>query len=246
MCLDFKEVRIGDKMGMGRESSPRPHKPNVTPSACDWAATVSAASSETDEIHRSVPRVATARLIPNVSSQSFPLFVRHPSPSTKLVLVPIRSRSSSTINSSNLRIQKELQDLQRDPPASCSAGPVGEDLFHWQATIMGPSDSPYAGGVFFVTIHFPPDYPFKPPMVNFQTKVYHPNINSNGSICLDILKDQWSPALTISKVLLSVSSLLTDPNPDDPLVPEIAHMYNNHRRRYEEMARSWTQKHAMG
>ncbi|URE32661.1 GPI-anchored protein [Musa troglodytarum] len=166
------------------------------------------------------------------------------------VLPPIRPSSLSLdeagASMACRRIQKELQDLQRDPPASCSAGPVGEDLFHWQATIMGPSDSPYAGGVFFVTIHFPPDYPFKPPMVNFQTKVYHPNINSNGSICLDILKDQWSPALTISKVLLSVSSLLTDPNPDDPLVPEIAHMYNNHRRRYEEMARSWTQKHAMG
>ncbi|KAI0492410.1 hypothetical protein KFK09_026681 [Dendrobium nobile] len=105
------------------------------------------------------------------------------------------------------RIQKELQDLQKDPPTSCSAGPAGEDLFHWQATIMGPSDSPYTGGVFFVKIHFPPDYPFKPPKVNFQTKVYHPNINSNGSICLDILKEQWSPALTISKVLLSISSL---------------------------------------
>jgi len=69
-----------------------------------------------------------------------------------------------------------------------------------QATIMGPGDSPYSGGVFFVMIHFPPDYPFKPPKVQFQTKVYHPNVNSQGSICLDILKEQWSPALTISKV----------------------------------------------
>ncbi|XP_031249030.1 ubiquitin-conjugating enzyme E2 10 isoform X1 [Pistacia vera] len=125
-------------------------------------------------------------------------------------------------------------------------GPVAEDMFHWQATIMGPPDSPYAGGVFLVTIHFPPDYPFKPPKVAFRTKVFHPNINSNGSICLDILKEQWSPALTISKVLLSICSLLTDPNPDDPLVPEIAHMYKTDRNKYETTARSWTQKYAMG
>lgn len=65
---------------------------------------------------------------------------------------------------------------------------------------MGPADSPYAGGVFFVSITFPPDYPFKPPKVMFKTRVYHPNVNSQGSICLDILKEQWSPALTISKV----------------------------------------------
>ncbi|PON96890.1 Ubiquitin-fold modifier-conjugating enzyme [Trema orientale] len=126
------------------------------------------------------------------------------------------------------------------------AGPVAEDMFHWQATIMGPPDSPYTGGVFLVTIHFPPDYPFKPPKVAFRTKVFHPNINSNGSICLDILKEQWSPALTISKVLLSICSLLTDPNPDDPLVPEIAHMYKTDRMKYETTARSWTQKYAMG
>uniref|UniRef100_A0A4W6DMJ5 E2 ubiquitin-conjugating enzyme n=1 Tax=Lates calcarifer TaxID=8187 RepID=A0A4W6DMJ5_LATCA len=93
----------------------------------------------------------------------------------------------------------ELNDLARDPPAQCSAGPVGDDMFHWQATIMGPSDSPYQGGVFFLTIHFPTDYPFKPPKVAFTTRIYHPNINSNGSICLDILRSQWSPALTISK-----------------------------------------------
>uniref|UniRef100_A0A8D2HYL1 E2 ubiquitin-conjugating enzyme n=2 Tax=Euarchontoglires TaxID=314146 RepID=A0A8D2HYL1_UROPR len=118
-------------------------------------------------------------------------------------------------------------------------------MFHWQATIMGPNDSPYQGGVFFLTIHFPTDYPFKPPKVAFTTKIYHPNINSNGSICLDILRSQWSPALTVSKVLLSICSLLCDPNPDDPLVPEIAHTYKADREKYNRLAREWTQKYAM-
>jgi len=143
------------------------------------------------------------------------------------------------------RINKELQDLGRDPPAQCSAGPVGDDLFHWQATIMGPPESPYQGGVFFLTIHFPTDYPFKPPKVAFTTRIYHPNINSNGSICLDILRSQWSPALTISKVLLSICSLLCDPNPDDPLVPEIARIFKTDREKYTELAREWTRKYAM-
>jgi len=88
------------------------------------------------------------------------------------------------------RINKELQDLGKDPPAGCSAGPIDEsDLYTWQASIVGPDDSPYAGGVFFLNIHFPTDYPFKPPKITFSSKIYHPNINSNGSICLDILKD---------------------------------------------------------
>ncbi|KAL9648447.1 hypothetical protein ABK040_014067 [Willaertia magna] len=143
------------------------------------------------------------------------------------------------------RIQKELIDLGKDPPANCSAGPVGDDLFHWQATILGPQDSPFSGGVFFLNIHFPTDYPFKPPKLQFQTRIYHPNINSNGSICLDILRDQWSPALTISKVLLSICSLLTDPNPDDPLVPDVAQQYKTNRKQYETTAAEWTRKYAM-
>ena len=144
------------------------------------------------------------------------------------------------------RIQKELIDLGKDPPDNCSAGPIDEkDQYHWQATIMGPDESPYTGGIFFLNIHFPTDYPFKPPKINFTTRIYHPNINSNGSICLDILKEQWSPALTITKVLLSLSSLLNDANPDDPLVPEIAQIYKNDKPKYEATAREWTRKYAM-
>ncbi|XP_063969629.1 ubiquitin-conjugating enzyme E2-17 kDa-like [Lytechinus pictus] len=142
------------------------------------------------------------------------------------------------------RITKEFKDFDKEPPSNCSAGPVGDDMYHWQATIMGPPDSPYSGGVFFLSIHFPTDYPFKPPKVAFTTKIYHPNINSNGSICLDILRSQWSPALTIAKVLLSICSLLTDPNPDDPLVPEIAKLYKTNKKKYEDAAKDWCQKYA--
>ncbi|KAL6072747.1 Ubiquitin-conjugating enzyme E2 4 [Balamuthia mandrillaris] len=140
------------------------------------------------------------------------------------------------------RITKELQDLQKDPPPNVTAGPVGDDMFHWTATIMGPADSPYQGGLFFLDIVFPTDYPFKPPGVRFTTKIFHPNINSSGQICCDILKSEWSPALTLLKVLLSICSLLTDPNPDDPLMADIANMYKTDKRRYEDTAREWTRK----
>ncbi len=144
------------------------------------------------------------------------------------------------------RIQKEHQDLQKDTPENCSAGPRKDNMYIWDAMILGPSDSPFSGGVFKLEIHFPTDYPFKPPKVTFLTKIYHPNISPQGAICLDILKDQWSPALTVNKVLLSICSLLTDPNPKDPLVPEAADIYMKDKARYEETARLWTQKYASG
>jgi ubiquitin-conjugating enzyme E2 D/E len=144
------------------------------------------------------------------------------------------------------RIQRELDDLRKDPPSNCSAGPEenGNDLFKWEAVILGPADSPYAGGVFRMKIQFPVDYPFKPPHIQFITKIYHPNINPAGLICLDILKKQWSPALTISKTLLGITSLLTDPNPDDPFVPEIAELYKSNRSQYDREARAYTLRYA--
>ena len=143
------------------------------------------------------------------------------------------------------RIKTELQEIGRDPLAHCTAGPIGDDLFHWQGAIMGPDHSPYLGGVFFLTIQFPVDYPFKPPQVAFTTRVYHPNINSNGVINLDILRSNWTSALTISNVLLSICSFLCDPNPDEPLVPEIARILKTDKDKYNLLAREWTQKYAM-
>ena len=142
------------------------------------------------------------------------------------------------------RIKKELEELTKDPPANCSAGSVDDNIFKWQATIMGPTETPYEGGVFFLDIHFPADYPFKPPKVVFKTKIYHCNITSTGIICLDILKDKWSPALTVNKVLLSICSLLSDCNPDDPLVPEIANLYKDRRSEHDANARQWTIQYA--
>jgi len=143
------------------------------------------------------------------------------------------------------RVQKELKEVTKDPPANCSAGPVGEDLMKWKGSIIGPTGSPYHGGVFHLDIQFPKEYPFKPPLIKFATKIYHCNVNETGGICLDILKDNWSPALTVAKVLLSICSLLTDPNPNDPLMAQIAQQYKTNRILHDKTAAEWTRKYAM-
>lgn len=142
------------------------------------------------------------------------------------------------------RIKKEFNDITKEPIVNCDAAPVGEDMFHWQARIGGPSGTPYENGIFVLHVEFPSDYPFKPPKVCFKTKIYHCNVNASGSICLDILKDQWSPALTLSKILLSIMSLLNDPNPNDPLDPAIAELLLKDKVAHDQTAREWTKQHA--
>ena len=116
---------------------------------------------------------------------------------------------------------------------------IEDNIFNWESIIIGPEKTPYENGVFKLSINFSDSYPFKPPKVKFLTKIYHPNINKYGSICLDILNKNWSPALTISKLLLSISSLLSDPNPDDPLDVKAAELYLSNREEFNKTARSY-------
>merc|ERR1712127_542577 len=137
------------------------------------------------------------------------------------------------------RIQKELGDITSAPPSGCTAGAVGEGIFTWKATVRGPAGTPYEGGVFSLSIVFPEEYPFKPPKVQFATKIYHCNVNGNGEVCLDILKEQWRPALNVSKVLTAITTLISDPKPNDPLLPEIAEVLLQNKARHDATAREW-------
>lgn len=141
------------------------------------------------------------------------------------------------------RLKKEYSDIMNNPIENCSAG-FTNDITKWEATIFGPSDTPYHGGVFKLNLEFSQDYPFKPPTVYFTTPIYHCNINERGGICLDLLKNNWSPALSVSKLLLSICSLLAEPNPEDPLMPEIARLYKNNRKLHDVNAQNYTNKYA--
>jgi len=144
------------------------------------------------------------------------------------------------------RLRRELERLTKDQVPGCCAKLRGSNLLEWEAFIEGPKDSPFEGGIFHLYLNFPKNYPIKPPTVTFKTKIYHCNIASNGAICLDILKGNWSPVLTTQKILLSICSLLTDPNADDPLVSEVARVYKTNREQFDRTAREWTAKHAKG
>ncbi|KNZ73597.1 Ubiquitin-conjugating enzyme E2 36, partial [Termitomyces sp. J132] len=113
-------------------------------------------------------------------------------------------------------------------------------------TIEGPGGSPFEHGIFKLELFLPEEYPMAPPKVRFLTKIYHPNIDKLGRICLDILKDKWSPALQIRTVLLSIQALLSAPNPDDPLATDVARHYKEDEGAALGVSREWTRVYASG
>lgn len=144
------------------------------------------------------------------------------------------------------RILKELEDVKKDTTASITLTLVSEsDLSHLTGIFLGPPDTPYAGGKFVVDIQIPNEYPFKPPKMKFETKVYHPNISSvTGAICLDILKDAWTPILTLKSSLISLQSLFQSPEPSDPQDAEVAKHYMSDLEGFNKTAKYWTSIYA--
>jgi len=143
------------------------------------------------------------------------------------------------------RIVKETQRLTCDPVTGISATPYEDNRRYFAVSIIGPSDSPYEKGTFKLELFLPADYPMGPPKVRFLTKIYHPNVDKLGRICLDILKDKWSPALQIRTVLLSIQALLSAPNPDDPLDNNVAETWKNNESEALARAREFTETFAM-
>mmetsp|Transcript_46784 Transcript_46784/g.111207 ORF Transcript_46784/g.111207 Transcript_46784/m.111207 type:complete len:202 (+) Transcript_46784:104-709(+) len=147
------------------------------------------------------------------------------------------------------RLEKELQDIRvlaKDgKEAQVSADSVDNDLTHWKAWLKGPEGTPYSGGLFDIDIEIPAEYPYNPPKMKFDTKIWHPNISSQtGAICLDVLGKEWSPALTIRTALLSIQALLSSPEPDDPQDAEVAEMYKHNRELFVQTAKYWTETFA--
>ncbi|KAF9788246.1 ubiquitin-conjugating enzyme/RWD-like protein, partial [Thelephora terrestris] len=141
------------------------------------------------------------------------------------------------------RIHKEIADIRKEDLGGMTIEAT-DNLFLWKASVPGQEGSPYEGGLFRMEIHLPHDYPFSAPKIHFVTRIYHMNISDRGAVCIDILKNQWSPALSIFKVVLSLSSLLMDPNPQDPLVPSIATEYVRNKKQHDNTARHWTELYA--
>ncbi|XP_034249001.1 ubiquitin-conjugating enzyme E2 D2B-like [Thrips palmi] len=126
-----------------------------------------------------------------------------------------------------------------------------DDVFKWRAVLEGPSDTPYENGKFHVTLTMSENYPFTPPKVEFKTRIFHCNINTNGHVCLNILKPRhekdgaWKEALGVEQVLLSIRALLCEPNPDDPLMASVASLFIFNKPEHDRRARLWTQRFAM-
>ncbi|KAM6458249.1 ubiquitin-conjugating enzyme E2 T isoform 2-T13 [Liasis olivaceus] len=146
------------------------------------------------------------------------------------------------------RLKRELQLLTTEPPPGITCWQNGNHINELRAQILGCANTPYDKGIFDLEVVVPERYPFEPPKMRFLTPIYHPNIDSAGRICLDVLrlppKGAWRPSLNIATLLTSIQILMNEPNPDDPLMADISSEYKYNKQAFLKNARQWTEKYA--
>jgi ubiquitin-conjugating enzyme E2 D/E len=143
-------------------------------------------------------------------------------------------------------LKREFDALQNDPILSlgCTVGLENKDIFHWKISLAGPVDTPYAGGMFFLTAAFSEDYPEKKPEVRFINKIYHLNVSpTNGHICISTL-NEWKPKTPMVDVISAIFALFYDQNPKSPYSGEMAREYEHERKKFNDKAKEWTAKYA--
>ena len=143
------------------------------------------------------------------------------------------------------RISREWKDINENPLENVTFTPIDDNLRYVKVQFIGALDTPYENGNFEIHIYLPQNYPMEPPKIQFRTKIFHPNINSTGHICLDILKDRWSPAIQIKTIILSIFALMSKPNPNDPLNNEAANIWLTNLDLAVSKAKEWTQLYAI-
>ncbi|KAJ7567480.1 hypothetical protein O6H91_02G149900 [Diphasiastrum complanatum] len=176
------------------------------------------------------------------------------------------------MSSAQLRLMSDLKAIQQEPPEGCSASPHSEEnLFVWGATVFGPDETAWEGAILPLRLTFGEHYPAKPPRVRFTSEVFHPNgiihthlsiivmslyvsltlkliqnyyvaVYNDGTLCMDIIQDAWSPCHNVCTILTSIQSLLTDPNPSSPANPEAAHLYQTDLQAYNRRVRQCVRK----
>ncbi|CAL8335902.1 unnamed protein product [Gadus morhua 'NCC'] len=141
------------------------------------------------------------------------------------------------------RLQQELMTLMMSGDKGISAFPESDNLFKWIGTVDGAVETVYEGLRYKLSLEFPSGYPYKAPRVKFVTPCFHPNVDEQGFICLDILKDKWSAQYDVRSILLSIQSLLGEPNNDSPLNVAAAELWDNQEEgRYRAASQAGTQK----
>ncbi|EDW17694.1 ubiquitin-conjugating enzyme E2 4 [Drosophila mojavensis] len=173
----------------------------------------------------------------DIGMHDFPFLVNSPEETMRRLRIYARYPNNGMPET---RLKHELAQIRQGPVEGCRVDVLDDNLFEWAASLKGPVNTPYEGGVFDIHISFPNEYPFEPPTLKFVTKIYHCNVY--GSL---VCTERWTPVITVAKLMVSILYMMATPDPMDPLNPAIAKLYISHRSEHDKIARQWTRRFAM-